>query len=218
MENSTIINQILQYQITEPIKPSNFKDRKRVSASAKKHKLTIQEQSPSEIIADIEYIGGVDDAGTAINANVMNNIESSVILSHQAANLAIQGTKIALEKADTADQASNLAKQQSKDAKEKAELAVSYGELAKQTAESALEQVAQKQGSIVISNNVILPEFNADTKVDSVFLDRPNKVLSTNSSGKVEASEYIPIGNIKCYQEYDTLTNEPMLTFEFLEV
>lgn len=81
MENNTIINQILQYQITEPIKPSNFKDRKRVSASAKKHKLTIQEQSPSEIIADIEYIGGVDDAGTAINANVMNNIESSVILS-----------------------------------------------------------------------------------------------------------------------------------------
>ena len=115
-----------------------FKDR--VSNTPNRRKIKIISQTADEIIADIEMADNPTESGTAINAEMLNNIQD-----------------IAYE---------------------------------------ALNQVTQKQGTIVQENGAYVNTFYADKKLDiNQGASNANKVMTTDNSGNISPSDSIKLND-----------------------
>ena len=133
----------------------------RVSATPNRRKIKIISQTADEIIADIEMADNPTESGTAINAEMLNNIQD-----------------IAYE---------------------------------------ALNQVTQKQGTIVQENGAYVNTFYADKKLDiNQGLLNTNRIMITDENGKITPSNSLRIGNCQIYGETDN-NGQNAVVIEYLD-
>ena len=133
----------------------------RISSTPNRRKLKIINQTADEILADIEMADNPTEEGTAINAEILNNIQD-----------------------------------------------VAY---------EALNQVTNKQGSVVYENGDPVNTFDGDKKLNvDQGLTNASKVMITDSSGKIIASDNMQFNNCKIYQGTDN-NGESSYVIEFLD-
>lgn len=133
----------------------------RISSTPNRRKLKIINQTADEILADIEMADNPTEEGTAINAEILNNIQD-----------------------------------------------VAY---------EALNQVTNKQGSVVYENGDPVNTFDGDKKLNvDQGLTNASKVMITDSSGKIIASDNMQFNNCKIYQGTDN-NGESSYIIEFLD-
>lgn len=158
---------------------ANFKNRK--SQYENRKKITIVKQSANEIVADIVADEGVvEEAGTAITAEVMNEIITNVNNSVQESGEAKQTANIAKTTADEA-------KTESGEVKQLAQTALTNSQTALEKANAVEQQVVQGLGTIVTVGGQNQQTFNADSKADATALS--NEITARQESYSQLSSE-----------------------------
>lgn len=138
-----------------------FKDRTGLESTYKpnRRRIKIVSQTADEIIADVEYADNATENGTPINAEKMNKIRTAVINAENNSSQALTTASIANTTAGNADEKADQALTNSQNA-------VTTANQASGKADEALTQVVNMQGTKVKVNGSLVPEFDADTKVD----------------------------------------------------
>lgn len=158
---------------------ANFKNRK--SQYPNRRKITIVKQSANEMVADIVADEGlVEEAGTAITAEIMNQIITNVNSSVQESGEAKQTANIAKTTADEA-------KTESGEAKQLAQTALNNSQTALEKANAVERQVVQGLGTIVTVGGQNQQTFNADSKADATALS--NEITARQESCNQLSSE-----------------------------
>lgn len=195
-------NIIEGFNLDETFQPIDFMDEEREEGSAKKHKITIINQTPNQILADIEYVGEILANGTPINAEVMTKFQDTIVKNEQKSNTAIRNAHSAEIVSSYANLTSKEATDIANEANEIALNAIEKAENAEEFATQALEKVTLNQGSKIYVNQNLVESFDADSKLDAnLTLQNANKMLATDQSGNIYATSVVTIGAINCYSQ-----------------
>lgn len=158
---------------------ANFKNRK--SQYPNRRKITIVKQNANEMVADIVADEGlIEEAGTAVTAEIMNQIITNVNSSVQESGEAKQTANIAKTTADEA-------KTESGEAKQLAQTALNNSQTALEKANAVEQQVVQGLGTIVTVGGQNQQTFNADSKADATALS--NEITARQESCSQLSSE-----------------------------
>lgn len=163
----------------------NFVDEIRVSPN--KMNIKILSQSADTMVAEITPAYTVQTPGTPINAAKMNELKGIAEQSSSKAAAAQTVANSASSTANTANTTATNAKTQAVNAMAKAQQAMTTATEAKATADNALQQVVNKQGSIVTVNGQYKESFEANDKLDKTVFNS-YKTSTENSINSIKTN------------------------------
>ena len=176
-----------------------FTNRKRQTGKENRRTIKIYSQTADTIEADIlEVDGNVIEPGKAIDADVMNRFQDTIVLAEENSVTAKSTSETARSVAQTADTNANAALTNS-------QTAIDIANTAKATADEALQQVVEKQGTKVYVAGEYVSTFDADTKLDKSVYEADKVTYETNNQNLNTSLNGVS-------SRTTTLENKPVIT------